>query len=207
MADVDVDMRELARRIGAVASKGMLREMTRSVASSLLEFVKDHLDEMAATRHKVADRLGAEHTRCLEFASGRVAGSKTGQTTKITAESDSSATISILNTPGLTRAYHDLDIAPTKGKKWLTIPISRVSYGKRVADLRGMGRRVFRMGRSRVLAVSDETGKGRARPVYALVKSVRIPRDRGLLPTRAQLVAKGREKIAEALEVAAMLAD
>ena len=190
-----------------MASKGMLREMTRSVASSLLEFVKDHLDEMAATRHKVADRLGAEHTRYLEFASGRVAGSKTGQTTEITAESDSSATISILNTPGLTRAYHDLDIAPTKGKKWLTIPISRVSYGNRVADLRGMGRRVFRMGRSRVLAVSDETGKGKARPVYALVKSVRIPRDRGLLPTRAQLVAKGREKIAEALEVAAMLAD
>lgn len=200
-------MRELARRIGAVASKGMLREMTRSVASSLLEFVKDHLDEMAATRHKVADRLGADHTRYLEYASGRVAGSETGQTTEITAESDSSATISILNTPGLTRAYHDLDITPKK-RKSLTIPIDKISYGKRVADLRAKeGRRVFRLGKTNLLAVSDETGKGKARPVYALVKSVRIPRDRGLLPTRAQLVAKGREKIAEALEVAAMLAD
>ena len=207
MADVDIDLKDVARRIGVVASRSLIPEMTRNVAANMLNFVQDHLDQMASTRHKVADRLGATHTRFLEFASGRVAGSKTGQTTEITAESDSSATISILNTPGLTRAYHDLDIAPTKGKKWLTIPISRVSYGKRVADLRGMGRRVFRMGRSRVLAVSDETGKGKARPVYALVKSVRIPRDRGLLPTRAQLVAKGREEITDFMETAALLAD
>lgn len=42
------------------------------------------------------------------------------------------ATIDI-DVPGVTRAYHDMDIRP-KLRKYLTIPMHREAYGKKASD-------------------------------------------------------------------------
>ena len=180
---VDIDYSKLKRRLAVVASKDTMRKLNRQIGEEVLELTKDHLDQMAVTRHKVADRLGAPHSRYFEYASGRIAGSPNNQTTELAASDDKSATIAIKNTPGLSRAWHDLHITP-KNKRALTLPIDRISAHKSVADLRGEGHEIFRPKGTNILAETRGKGKSaRMRPLYALVKSVVVPKDEGLLPT------------------------
>lgn len=186
---VQLDDSQLKRRLGVIMSSRTMRRVNESVGLVVLERTKDFLDEMSVSRHKVADRLGARHSRFYEYASGRMAGSPLNQTTRLEDVSPKGATIAIKNTPGLTRAFGDLHITATRAKA-LTIPIDRVSHGKRVADLRREGHDVFRPKGTNILAESKGKGKrARLRPLYALVRSVTVPKDEGLLP--------GRRKIAE----------
>lgn len=175
------------RKLARIMSPDMMRRLNESIGGRVLEKTKDHLDKMAATRHKVADRLGTPYSKFYEYASGRLAGSPRGQTTVLEDVSDKGATIAIKNTPGLSRAFHDLHISAKKAKA-LTIPISRVSHGKRVADLEREGHDVFRPKGTNILAETSGKGKNaRMRPLYALVRSVTVPKDEGLLPKRAEI--------------------
>ena len=197
---VEVDYSRLKRRLAVVASKDTMRSLNRQIGEEVLELTKDHLDEMAdemaATRHKVADRLGAPHSKFLEYASGRMAGSLRNQTTELASSDEKSATIAIKNTPGLSRAWHDLHITPKKANA-LTLPLDRVSAHKKVADLRDEGHEIFHPKGTNILAETRGKGKNaRLRPLYALVKSVTVPKDEGLLPTVKDL----REWSTEAAE-------
>ena len=200
----------LSERLGKIGTPETMRAMNEAVGNAVLERVKDHLAQMSVSRHKVADRLGATHTGFYENAPGR---------TVLRDANETGSTVVVQETPGLSRAYHDIDIAPTGGKKWLTIPLSRVSYGKRVADLRTEGHDVFRPGKARILAEKtgqtetyvDKDGKRkkrkRLRPLYALVKSVRIPRDEGLLPTDKQMLGWMTDQVSDFIESAELLGD
>ena len=187
--EVKLDTAALRRRLAVVTSSQTMRRLNGHIGNVVLEKTKDHLDKMAATRHKVADRLGAPHSRYFEYASGR---------TELASSDDKGATIVIKNTPGLSRAWHDLHITPKKAKL-LTIPLHRLSAHKRVKELESSeGIKVFRPKGTNILA--DTVGKGkraRLRPLYALVKSVTVPKDPGLLPTEKDL----REWSTEAAEV------
>lgn len=197
---IKIDDAQLRKRLSVIASKEALREINRDMGLVVLERTKDFLDEMSATRHKVADRLGAPHSKFLEYASGRLGGSDRNQDTVLEGSDEKSATIVIKNTPGLTRAWHDLEITP-KNKRALTIPVNRIAHGKRVADLERGGHRIFRPKKTNILAEAGEGG--RLRPLYALVKKVVVPKDEGLLPTR-QMV---REWALEGAETAIELRD
>lgn len=184
---VTVDNRGLRRKLALISSAETMRRLNRHIGENVLEFTKDHLDKMAVTRHKVADRLGAPHSKFYEYASGRKAGSPREQTTVLEGVGEAKATIAIKNTPGLSRAWHDLTIEPKKAKA-LTIPLDRVSHGKRVADLRREGHDVFRPKGTNILAETRGKGKSaRLRPLYALVKKVTVPQDEGLLPTSGEI--------------------
>lgn len=200
---------QLRRRLGVVLSGERRKAMSEHVGRYVLEKVKDHLDEMSATRHRVADRLGAAHSHYLEYASGRAGGvTKDGDTQDVIVKdpTESSVTISIRNTPGLRRAFHDLTIVPRRAKA-LTIPLHRISYNKGVKDLRGEGHDLFRLGKSNVLAendgttetYTDENGKKRkrkgVRPLYCLVRRAVVPKDTGLLPTREDYANWGRKAV------------
>lgn len=177
----------LRRRLALIASPDTMRRLNGDMGRVVLEKTKDHLDAMAATRHKVADRLGAEHSKFYEYASGRLAGSPRNQTTVLENVSEASATIAIKNTPGLSRAWHDLTIRPVE-KRALTLPISRVSHGKRVADLRREGHEIFRPKGTNILAENSGKSKNaRMRPLYALVGRVTVPKDEGLLPKQSKV--------------------
>ena len=187
MMTVTVDDMGLRRKLAKITSAATMRRLNRHIGENVLEFTKDHLDKMAVTRHKVADRLGAPHSKFYEYASGRKAGSPRRQATVLEGVGETGATISIKNTPGLSRAWHDLTIEP-KDKKALTIPLDRISHGKRVADLRSEGHEVFHPKGTNILAESVGKGKrARLRPLYALVKKVTVPQDEGLLPTNSEI--------------------
>lgn len=186
---IGIDSTKATRKLAKIGSKETRRQINEVVGMATLEHVRDHLSTASVSRHKVADRLGATHTGFLEHAAGR---------TVLSGVDDKAAHITIRNTPGLSRAFHDMEITPVRAK-WLTIPLSRISYGKRVRDLERSGHDVFRPGNARILAETTgqtETYVGsdgkkrkrkRLRPLYALCKKVRVPRDEGLLPTVADL--------------------
>ena len=180
---------EIRAKLGKISSQETRRDILQAVGADIHDKVQRHIGNMNRSRHKTADRLGAGRSGYYEEARGRVV------LREVTAER---ATVVIENTPGLSRAYHDLNIQPVRAR-WLTIPIHRDAYAKRVADLRGMGHKIFRPGKARILAetttrtetYTDKSGKTRKRkklrPLYALVKSVRIPQDKGLLPQEKQI--------------------
>ena len=170
-----------------VASRETAFRLNKHVGSVVLELVKDHLDKMALTRHKTADRLGAAHSEFYEYASGRVAGSPRGQTTELENVTEKGSVISIKNTPGLSRAYHDLVITPKRASA-LTIPVDGIAYNKRVKDLRNDGHDIFRPRGTNILAEKRGEGKeARLRPLYVLVRKAVVPKDEGLLPTDKEL--------------------
>jgi hypothetical protein len=184
---VDIDYTKLKRRLSLVASGKTMTALNRHIGNVVLERVKDFLDEMAVPRHKTADRLGARHSKFYEYASGRVAGSPLKQTTVLKEADDKHSVVSIKNTPGLSRAYHDLVITP-KRVGALTIPIDRISAHKGVKDLRKEGHEIFRPRGKNILAETRGKGKSaKLRPLYVLVKKVTVPRDEGLLPKDAKV--------------------
>lgn len=195
---------EIRAKLGKIISQETRREILQSVGADIHKEVQRHIGSMNRSRHKTADRLGAGRSGYYEDARGRVV------LREVTAER---ATVVIENTPGLSRAYHDLNIQPVRAR-WLTIPIHRDAYNKRVADLRGMGHKIFRPGKARILAeittrtetYTDKSGKTRKRkklrPLYALVKSVRVPQDKGLLPQEKQIrqwAVESAENVIDAL--------
>ena len=182
--EVKIDDAAIQERLAKITSPETLKEMNRAIGGLAVANTQKHIGKMNQSRHKTADRLGAGRSGYFENARGRVRLKEAGV---------DKAVIVIENTPGLSRAYHDLHITP-KRAKWLTIPIHRDAYNNRVADLSGMGHKIFRPGKARILAetttltesYTDRNGKTRKRPklrpLYALVKSVTVPQDKGLLP-------------------------
>ena len=187
---------ELRRRLRVVLSGNRMKAMSQHVGERVLDHVRDHLDTMAPKRHRVAKRLGAKPTHHFEYASGRLGGVNEdgqAQTTELSDVRADGLTITIKGTPGLLRAFGPVTAKPRRAK-WLTIPIHKSAYGKRVAELRDEGHVIFRPGRARILAEKEEVGKKkRLRPLYALCRETTAPRDRGLLPTQEKMKAWAKE--------------
>lgn len=184
---VEIDYARVKRQLALISSEQTMTELNQHIGNEALDRVKVFLDKMSATRHKTAERLRAPHSKFLEYASGRVAGSPRGQTTVLENVSAKGSTISIKNTPGLSRAHHDLRITPKRARA-LTIPLDSLSAHKRVRDLERENHKIFRIPKTNVLAESRGKGKNaRVRPLYALVGAVTIPQDPGLLPTKEQV--------------------
>ena len=181
---------ELHRRLGMILTSRRMTALSRHVGERVLDHVRDHLDTMAPKRHRVAKRLGAKPTHHLEYASGRLGGVNAdgqAQTTELADVRSDGLTIRIKGTPGLLRAFGPVTAKPRRAK-WLTIPIHKSAYGKRVGDLRDEGHVIFRPGRARILAEEEGSGKKkRLRPLYALCRETTAPRDRGLLPTQEKM--------------------
>lgn len=197
---------QLRRKLGVLLDGGGRRRMNEHIGRAVLEGVKDHLAEMSVSRHKVADRLGSTRTGYFENAPGR---------TELTQVDEGGLSITIRNTPGLRRAYGPLHITPTGGRKFLTIPLHRISAHKRVAALKSEGHEIVRVGRmlgeydgSTEEYTDNKTGRRRKRkrirPLYALVRSVTVPQDSGLLPKRDRYVEIARDAAEGFLEAEAL---
>ena len=197
------------RNVTRIFSRDSLRGLNGHVGAYVTEKLKDFLDEMSVSRHKTADRLGARPTHYLEYASGRSGPGR--QTTELGKVDAKEINIVIRNTPGLKRAWGPLNITPRKARA-LTIPLAKESYGKSVAEFEREGHVLFRPEKkngekSNVLAETVSVKrKGRRkkgesatvteiRPMYALVKRVRVPQDRGLLPTKDKFLLWAAEAV------------
>lgn len=174
--------------IGNVDLRGIYRirekidssKFAENGASSLAGTVRRHL--LALNLHKTRDWLNSRsQTRAQptqRFRKGAAAVYiKTGN-------GEASVVVPI---PGITRAFHALEIAPrTAGA--LTVPLNSIAYGKSVSQLRSVGWRIFR-GRGRARRVLFGAYNGEVRGLYALLSRVRVPQDRSLLPSDQQVNA------------------
>lgn len=185
---------EVIRDLAKIGRPDYMRRMNAEIGVQCAELTGDHImKKVSPTHHKVADRLKVptgNRTGFFEFAKGRMgefAGGKGGFIKSKDADGHG-VTVEIGNTPGMSRAFHDLHIQ-AKNAPYLTIPIHADAYGKRAKDVRKVhsGIRLFRVTskRGRLLLMGSEKsgGKWNVRPLYALVKSVTVPKDETLLPT------------------------
>lgn len=190
---------QVKQALGAAFTPEARRRMTLEIGYNVQERTADHIAEASVTRHRTADRLGAPHSGFLEFAPGRVRSEsrfvdEDGKRGVIEPRNatESSVDVVIANTPGLSRAFHDLVITPQRAKA-LTIPINAVSYAKSVRKVRGEGWKIHREGR----ILKGEKSGGETLSLYVLCGRVTVPQDRGLLPLE-QTIADWAADTAEA---------
>jgi len=156
-------------------------ETYRRIGENLVYRLSSYIADGSNSRHKWAEKLGAEPTGMLEFNPSRVV-STTKAGGKISSDNDeSSASLVIEGVEGIGRAFHDLDIYP-KDASALTVPIHKEAYAKTVADLKGEGWHIFRRGRV-LVGNHGQTIGGRAVPLFVLCGHVHVSQDRELLPS------------------------
>ena len=86
----------------------------------------------------------------------------------------------LIDVPGVTRAYHDIDIVP-KFRKYLTIPISAKSYGRKSSEFSDTFVAFKKGGMSGL--VGQKTDSGSVVWLYRLVKHVHQSQDSRILPS------------------------
>lgn len=154
----------LQRIRNAVANRRLLNARIAVAASGLTRKYVAGLQ-----RHKTAEKLGAKPTGHLQRASRG-----------IEAASDAErAIIRIPRASGLGRAFYDITIRPGSGKRFLTIPADRRTYGRRAGEF-PPGALVFSTvgGRYPALMFKDSWTVA-----YWLVREVTQKQDRTLLPS------------------------
>ena len=176
----------LVRRLAVTSQGEMVSQMGRDVACRLGRFFSD----ASRSRHKVAERFGVKPTGVLEFTDTYPPRSHGGG--EITSRrSGSTATLRVTGIPFLGRVYGSVKIVPRRAS-CLTIPINRASVHKSAAEMESIGyvlfsRRSKRGGRASGVLYGKREGSKRAIPLFALVKSVTLPQDRGLMPTERRI--------------------
>ena len=159
---------------------GNMESVYRNAGVRLARCIRNHMRMLASTRHETANRLGATPTNHFK-ASDVLPPNATN--------SDVSVTIT---TPGISRAYHDIDIEPVNGQ-FLTIPLHADAYGigAREFEERGYGK-LFRINRKgstekgNVLYTKDVLN-GKPIPMYALTAHVHQVQDPSLMPTNDKM--------------------
>lgn len=139
-----------------------------AIGRQALARTRDHLINIAGTRHATAERLGATPSGHWAQAAEKTTMTSSGQ----------SASISI-NHPGIGRVAHDVEILPTRGL-YLTIPLIAGAYNQRARRVKGLFF-VKPEGADHAL-LGKRDGEG-VEWWYLLVTSVRQRQDRTLLPS------------------------
>ena len=147
------------------------KQLSSKAMNGVVAYVSNYIYKYSQTHHKSAQRLGATPTGHLEKASRSVR--KKGMTFSVTSA-------------GFRRVLQPLTIK-AKNKPYLTIPINKISYGKWFRQLPPtIKARAFRPHNTDIIAYKNKHTKGFI-PLYALKKSVVVPQEPKLLPTKGQI--------------------
>ena len=158
------DFRQLAEALGST------RDLNKVIATGAAQVTEDYLIALNSGRHPTAERLGARPTqhyaksaRALEYGFD-----------------DKEAYLELPAWTGLSRAFGPVDITPKNGKKYLTIPAHRLSYGRSAREFKNL--KFVNFGKAAALVAEAESTM---KPVvmYWLVEGVTIPQDRTVLPS------------------------
>ena len=185
------------------AVMGALRPESRaevySVAGrAVMNHVQRHIRAYMRTKHGSAHALGARPTG--HYEKGAAA---------ITMTADQSGAEVRIPIPGLKRAWGDMEIRPGPGKDFLTLPKAAIAYGRKVAEVRALGWKVFRPAaqgahmtqksprryseyQSIYLGYKDDEAPTL---LYTLVDGVVQRRDPSLLPPQGEIAATGWDAI------------
>ena len=164
---------------------GNMESVYRNAGVRLARCIRNHLRLLASTRHDTANKLGATPTGHFR-ASDVLPPNATN--------SDVSVTVT---TPGISRAYHDIDIDPVNGQ-FLTIPLHADAYGLSAREYSERYGKLFRINqkgsteKGKVLYTKDVLN-GKPIPMYALTAHVHQVRDPSLMPTNAKMTEEAIE--------------
>lgn len=149
----------------------------RMIGSDLAYLVRSYFHGLQETRHKTAEALGAKVTNYWAKAEEGVS-----------YRGDMDAAHVGIAAPGIGRAVHDVDIFPSGGREYLTIPIASEAYGHRILqgeEPRFSGGFFFTSKKGNLIYARKE-GEGASaqiHPLYLLKPSVHQEQDRTLLPS------------------------
>lgn len=158
---------------------GNMESVYRNAGVRLARCIRNHLRLLASTRHDTANKLGATPTGHFR-ASDVLPPNSTN--------SDVSVTVT---TPGISRAYHDIDIDPVNGQ-FLTIPLHSDAYGLSAREYSERYGKLFRINqkgsteKGKVLYTKDALN-GKPVPLFALVSHVHQVRDPSLMPSNEKM--------------------
>ena len=164
----------------------------RNAGVRLARCIRNHMRLLASTRHDTANKLGATPTNHFKASD-------------VLPPNATSADVSVtVTTPGISRAYHDIDIDPVNGS-WLTIPLHSESYGISASQYSSQYGKLFRINKKgstekqNVLYGKDVLG-GKPVPLYALVSHVHQPRDPSLMPSNEAMTEAALEGAVAAIK-------
>lgn len=164
--------RDIERRLDSGSSASAAGEVLATV-------VQRHVLRASAARHRTASRLGATPTGHLSEGAANIRMEKDGRRAVVT-----------VPIPGITRAFHDLNIRP-KDKKALTIPINAVAYGVRAPELASRGWSLFTLpakeGPGAGILFGRKAGAKSTVALYLLRESADVPQDRELMPSDEEM--------------------
>jgi len=177
------------RLIGRLEDRDVLN---RKIGSNAKALTREHLAKIALARHDTAKKFGAAPTGHFKEAAESI---------NLSADA-SGAELRISHRGGLARAVRDVDIKPTGGRKFLTIPITGAAYGKRVYELLRIlgGRKLFRpyrkgAGKTRAMALAARMPDKTLHFFYALKESAHQPQDRTLLPSDEEYAISAKRAV------------
>ena len=147
----------------------------RNAGVRLARCIRNWIRLLASTRHETANRLGATPTNHFKASD-------------VQPPNATNADVSVtVTTPGISRAYHDIDIDPVNGS-WLTIPLHSESYGLSAREYSERYGKLFRINKKgstekgNVLYTKDVLN-GKPIPMYALTTHVHQVQDPSLMPS------------------------
>lgn len=164
---------------------GNMESVYRNAGVRLARCIRNHMRLLASTRHDTANKLGASPTGHFK-ASDVLPPNATNADVSVT-----------VTTPGISRAYHDIDIDPVNGQ-FLTIPLHADAYGLSAREYSERYGKLFRINqkgsteKGKVLYTKDVLN-GKPIPMYALTAHVHQVRDPSLMPTNAKMTEEAIE--------------
>jgi hypothetical protein len=188
---------DLTPKLRAVLDRLARTQRTRlhfKMGRAVQNLCRRHLLGLATTRHATAHKLGAQPTHFLASAADAAA-----RPQALSADA-TGATITIVH-PAIGRAGHDVDIRPTGGRQFLTIPISADSYGLRInqGENPRFPNAFFFTSKKGHLLYGVKAGQT-IHPLYALKTEVRLKQDRTLLPSDQEIMRTALASIQDDLQ-------
>ena len=172
---------QIPEKINKLSDKlmGGMESVYKNAGVRLARCIRNHIRLLANTRHDTANKLGASPTHHFKASDVLPPNATT---------SDVSVTVT---TPGISRAYHDIDIDPVNGQ-FLTIPLHADAYGLSASEYSERYGKLFRINqrgsteKGKVLYTKDALN-GKPIPMYALTTHVHQVRDPSLMPTNDKM--------------------
>ena len=100
-----------------------------------------------------------------------------------------------VDVPGVSRAYHDIDIRP-RNRQYLTIPMHREAFGRSAADFNDLFLVKKKKDGSAFLAKNDG---GNLSMMFFLAKSVHQRRDSKIMPSDSEMASVAMSRLSRLL--------
>lgn len=156
------------------------------------------INRRSKSRHKVAQRFGVDPTGILEFTeTAPISFSKGGGKIYAKNVGGGKTSIFISGVPFIQKAFRSLVIVPKRARA-LTIPLHADAVRTPAGEIAEKGWDTF-IPKGKGVIMGRKGKRGRAVPLYALRKSVKIPRDAQLLPSSYLMNLWTRNAIKEGL--------